>query len=341
VDANKITGRLTIRVASVNGADPQTLTRNGSLQITELSAFPSEYEFSKGVITKYNGNGKNVAIPATIWGEPVKTIGKSAFEGKGLTRVTIPNGVIAIGERAFYGNRLESAFTTIPASVKTIGDGAFSNNLSPYEFNRGVITKYSGSGGNVAIPATLWGEPVNTIGEGAFRSAGLTGVTIPNSVTSIGDDAFFGASLTSVTIPGSVTSIGDSAFLGASLTSVTIQDGVTSIGDSAFSRCRSLRNITILGSVTRIGDEAFLGTSLTNVTIPDSVTSIGKNAFSSNEQFASITIGANVNMEQGETNRQGSNSRGRFHDFVGYYNKNGRKAGTYTSTGRRWSLTPR
>jgi hypothetical protein len=31
VNANKITDTLTIRVASVNGADPQTLTRNGSL----------------------------------------------------------------------------------------------------------------------------------------------------------------------------------------------------------------------------------------------------------------------------------------------------------------------
>src|SRR5688572_15449162 len=77
-----------------------------------------------------------------------------------------------------------------------------------------TITGYTGPGGALAIPATINGLPVTTIGNYAFQNRiNVTSVTIPNSVTSIGDSAFdYCTSLTSVTIPDSVTHIGDGAF---------------------------------------------------------------------------------------------------------------------------------
>jgi hypothetical protein len=53
----------------------------------------------------------------------VKTIGKDAFWGSGLTSVTIPNTVTSIGSYAFEGTKLTKV--DIPDSVKTIGNGAF------------------------------------------------------------------------------------------------------------------------------------------------------------------------------------------------------------------------
>jgi hypothetical protein len=277
VDANKITDTLTIRVAGVNGANPETVTRNGSLQITALSEFPpSDFELSKeGVLTRYTGSGGNLVIPAAIWGEPVKTIGGNVFEGKGLTVVTIPDGITSIGDRAFAKcQQLRSV--TIPDSVTSIGGSAFEGCES--------LT-------SVTLP-----DGVTSIGINAFwHCRSLTGVTIPGSLTSIGNAAFAGCALTSVTIPGSVTSIGDLAFMGCALTSVTIPGSVTSIGKSAFWSCRSLTSVTIPNSVTKIGSGAFSDCrSLTSVIIPAGVTTIGKRAFLDCRSLTSVTIPGGV-----------------------------------------------
>ncbi len=54
---------------------------------------------------------------------------------------------------------------------------------------------------------------ISAIGDGAFSGYGnLTSVTISNGVTSIGEEAFESAGLSEITIPDSVETIGDHAF---------------------------------------------------------------------------------------------------------------------------------
>jgi hypothetical protein len=138
-----------------------------------------------------------------------------------------------------------------------------------------------------------------------------------------------------------VTSIGDSAFLENQLTSVTIPSGVTSIGDGAFAG-NQLTSVTIPSGVTSIGAQAFQKNKLTSVTIPSSVTSIGSGAFAYN-QLTSVTIGAGVELYV-SVYVSGRVGRGGFGDkFDDYYNRNGKKAGTYTrpnAKSTRWSFTP-
>ena len=217
----------------------------------------------------------------------------------------------------------------IAASAETSGDFAYS-----VEGGNVKITKYTGSGGSVDIPATIDGKPVTSIGTDAFRScSGLTSITIPSSVTSIGEAAFTNCTgLTSITIPNSVTSIGDFVFWNCSgLTSITIPSSVTSIGNNVFYGCTGLTNITVDSSnpsycsesgvlfnkdkttliccpigkanssytipygVTVIADYAFERCSgLTSVTIPSSVISIGHHAFERCSALTSITIPSSV-----------------------------------------------
>ncbi|MCL2294950.1 MAG: leucine-rich repeat domain-containing protein [Spirochaetes bacterium] len=178
--------------------------------MTELIHFP-------------RGRAGSFTIP-----DGVTSIAANAFSGSaGLTSVTIPNSITSIGMGAFSRcTSLTSIF--IPDSVTEIGWGAFSgstsltsitvgevnNNFVSYNgvlFNKDMtelIHFPRGRTGSFTIP-----YGVITIIDNAFSgSAGLTAVTIPNSVTRIEDHAFSRTGLTSIDIPNSVTEIGNSAF---------------------------------------------------------------------------------------------------------------------------------
>ena len=96
-----------------------------------------------------------------------------------------------------------------------------------------VITRYSGDGGAVVIPAEIEGFPVVELGSRAFRGVdygpgyNITSVVIPASVKLISEDTFLGCvNLTSVTILGTGVQIEPWAFSSTSnLSELIIQDG--------------------------------------------------------------------------------------------------------------------
>jgi hypothetical protein len=297
----------TIRaVAKKSGlADSGTLTAAYSIDSNpEAGDFAYTVSDGKAVITGYTGSAADVVIPGIINGLPVTAIGDGAFQGKHLTRATIPGLVTYIGGGAFGNNPLIAV--TIGAGV-TLGGGAFPGDLGAVYTNGGRLagTYLSGNGGATWTVQTP--EPVTDFRvEDNARGVTITGYTgsatdilIPGTingrpVTAIGDGAFNGRQLTSVAIPGGVTAIGNTAFAANRLTSITIPNGVTAIGDYAFQN-NQLVSVTIPGSVTAIGVEAFLVNQLTSVTIPDSVASIGNWAFFDNP-LTSVTIGAGVTL---------------------------------------------
>jgi len=287
----------------------------------------NEFDIENGVLKKYKGNKKEVAVP-----EGVISIGEFAFHFcSSITSISIPNSVTSIENHAFsFCSSLTSV--TIPNSVTSIGGYAFKGCSSLTNF-------------------TIHNS-VTSIGWRAFEGcSNLTSISIPNSVTSINSGAFSGCdslkyneyenglylgnkenpylflagvldkNITSFVINKQTKFIGDFAFGNCSnLTNITIPNSVTSIGWRAFEGCNSLKyneyenglylgnkenpylflagvldkNITsfVINKQTKfIGDFAFEGCSkLTNISIPNSVISIGNLAFYKCTSLTNITI---------------------------------------------------
>jgi hypothetical protein len=214
----------------------------------------------------------------------------------------------------------------IPASVKSIGNGAFDGCTGIIQKENGIsyVDKWVIGHDSGIATVSLRADAVG-IGDRVFAySSNLASITIPEGMTRIGAGAFNNCTgLTSITIPDSVTSIGSNPFAGCDkLTTLTVQSGntayymsgncliergsktlitgfvnsviptdgsVTSIGDYAFCECDSLTTITIPARVTSIGEYAFwFCKSLTSIVIPDGMTNIGKLAFSNCDSLTSI-----------------------------------------------------
>jgi hypothetical protein len=158
-----------------------------------------------------------------------------------------------------------------------------------------TITKYTGLGGDVVIPASANGLPITSIGTSAFELAGIGSVTLPDSVTNIENGAF-GGSLHSITFGTNATTIGFDAFSGCfNLTNVSIPDNVVSLGAGAFSNCSALTNVTIGNGVPNIGRGTFYQCwYLTNVAIGNGVTNIDEYAFYECYSLAFLTMGKQV-----------------------------------------------
>lgn len=249
-------------------------------------------------ITAYNKLSTGSDIPnlekLTI-GKDLVTIGNRAFEFTDITTITLPDSVETIGEGAFsYCDKLTSV--NIPDNVTTIGNGAFQDtaitsvsipgsvkNIGQYAFE------------NCTSLATLeLGSGIQTIDVWAFRDCtSLTSVSIPDSVKTIGNSAFQGCtSLTSVSIPGSVKTIGNLAFYSCtSLETLSLGSGVETIGNSAFQGCNQLTDFTLPSGLKSIGDNAFSGcAALTKVDMPDSVTYLGAGAYQNCTGLTSATL---------------------------------------------------
>jgi len=175
---------------------PSTVARIGSHAFLWTAWFMEQTEdfvvVGDGVLIKYNGTNTAVSIPDTV-----TYISDAFFFNDYIESVTIPSGVIGIGDLAFRscGNLID---ITIPNSVTYIGYEAFSGCHSL----TGII-----------IPGG-----VTSIMEDTFWCCcSLTSVTISEGVTSIGGFAFLMCdSLKSITIPSSVLSIEWIAFSGCS-----------------------------------------------------------------------------------------------------------------------------
>ena len=205
-----------------------------------------------------------------------------------LERVVIPEGITAIGPKAFQGFCYHLHSAKLPATITSIAPGALGrlqeiefapSNPFFYQDQNGVLFADQGK-------TLLW-----------FPREGGPEYTIPEGVTTIAQEAFHGCGhLTSLTIPDNVVRIGESAFCGCcSLKKIELPANLREIAYGTFEACSSMETITIPQSVTSIGIHVFFDChNLQNVIIPDSVVSIGAQAFAWCEKLKNVKLPAGI-----------------------------------------------
>ena len=163
------------------------------------------------------------------------------------------------------------------------------SSASDFVIENGVLKKYKGTGGSVAVP-----DGVIEIGEAAFSDKKLIiSISFPESVTMIGKMAFRGcAALESVSLPRGVESIGNRAFMNCSaLKSICVPDSVKTMGTYGFSNCSSLTSVSLPKEMARIEQRTFAGcTSLDTVALPEKLLYIELSAFNGCTSLRSISL---------------------------------------------------
>ena len=217
-------------------------------------------------------------LASIVFNDGMTRIGASAFyDCDALPSVQLPSALERIDSNAFDNcDNLETVTPLLPATVTTVGKGAFIN--SPKL--RGDL---------VIAPG---GEPA-TVGEGAFGSSAgttapkITSVFLGDGITRIESRTFYGGSaITNVHLPANLEYIGANAFdVCRSLVRMEpfLPDSVTNVASTAFSSCVALRGdlrIAAGGAPATIGEYAFQYCSkLDSVFIGDGVSTIPQKAF--------------------------------------------------------------
>jgi len=187
-------------------------------------------------ITGYSGSGGTVNIPNSIAGQPVTTIGDSAFFSSSVITVTFPNSLNSIGNNAFYSCR-SLINVTIPDAVTNVGSQCFWNCIS--------LT-------NIAISANL-----THIGDAAFAYGyNLKSITVD------------GANPAYASIGGILFDKNQSELIqspGATATNYTVPMGVFSIGIQAFGDCNRLLGVYFQSNSPAVESTSFTGASRVTV----------------------------------------------------------------------------
>ncbi len=203
------------------------------------------------------GDMTDIVLPENFGGRTVAAVGNRAFNAlSGIKSVTLPESVKSIGDAAFSDC---TALTDISGSgAVNIGSLAFSNCLNLV---------------NVYLPN------VEKIEENGFLNTGITRLAAADSPIYIGKTLYrFKGTVpanTSFKVADGTVSISDHAFEKQSgLTEITMGDSVKYIGSAAFALCVSLETVNPSNGLCSVGAFAFSGTAWYN-SQPDGVICVG------------------------------------------------------------------
>lgn len=208
----------------VTGKTSYTDADGNQTEVTDAHYKDYTYSVSNGAatITKYTGNARNLYVPSTLGGYPVKRIGEGAFAGCNFETVSLPSRLEIMDAYAFQ-NCVRLNSITLPETLTSIGPYAFEN-----------CTRLS----SVTLPESLT-KMYARVFNGCTQ---LKSLTIPQYVTQM-DSMWSGRYV--------------SCLAGSSLEMVVFEGGRDRIPDRACANVSSLKTAVIPASVQEFGNYVF------------------------------------------------------------------------------------
>lgn len=243
-----------------------TGTFSGASALTDIT-LPEGIAITEGSTFSECTSLESIELPSSI-----TTIPSYMFAGcSALERVTAKGTITAIGNSAF---KSDTALTEIPdlSQVTSIGDRAFygCSALETVDLHSVTTMEYAAFQGCDALSGEIDLSNLEVIPGHAFcYDPNITSVITCPTLRSIGDWAFIWAGISTISLPETLNSIGTYTFYKASLSgTVALPDSLTQLGASAFSGCEKVEAIQIGSGLTDIPKDAFAGcTNLKTITV--------------------------------------------------------------------------
>lgn len=193
-------------------------------------------------------------------------------------RVTIPEGITIIGERAFVGNEAIDRII-LPTSIREIREEAFLDCL--------------------LLQTIQFPEGLSFIGKSAFEHCvKLIRIQLPESLCYLGELAFNRCKLlVEVQFKDALRAIRALTFYGCtSLKKVDFPEGLLEIGDMAFYKCSKLKEIFLPVSLKILGNNVFTASGVRLAVIAGELTECGTEVFSQCSKLKKMVFQQTVNV---------------------------------------------
>ena len=249
---NKATtlGAAMVEGTSVEDITVPAVTEVGASAFEKLTTLTT---FSAAQATKVGDSAFNGCTAlATLTLPKVTEVGKSAFSSTLITKTSLDlTKLTSIGNSAFSSCKQIEGDVDI-SKATTLGTGVFSSctGITSVKLNSAITTIPGSMFSNCSKLTSVTGPTkITEIGSSAFSGCSqLTSFDFTN-VTTIGQQAFRTAGLTVISLPDVVT-IGSYAFDNCKLTSVSIGDKCTKIDGNAFTQGNSAVTYTLTITAT-------------------------------------------------------------------------------------------
>ena len=210
------------------------------------------------MVMGYDGDEKEIVIPATYRGLEVFKIGDNAFAGTDIRKIKIGKNIICLGDYCFEGSQIVDVEFAEGSKLEEIGDGAF--------YNCDYLKR-------INIPNTL-------------KKLGRCAFFLNDSLICEYDDVYGVKYLGSKENPFLICY--DTS--GTSIKSCVINKNCRFVNDYSFTYCSDLESVKIPEGVLSIGDSAFYSTGIKKVFIPSTVNYIGDATFNCSDDIEEMIV---------------------------------------------------